>query len=117
MNMPKLLSDMIKGILVSRDDMHIVGEVITRARIFRAAAAARADVIILSDEDVSTDDCYRALCRRPRLKILALSADGRLGSLYELQPRVNPIGDISAENLIAAIRGGTSISASMMAQQ
>jgi hypothetical protein len=117
MNMPKLLYDMVKGILVSCDDMHIVGEAVTRAGIFRAAAAARADVVILSDEDVLTDDCYQVLYRRPRLKIFALSADGRLGSLYELQPHVNPIGDISAENLIAAIRGGTSLAGGETAPQ
>jgi hypothetical protein len=116
MNMPTLLFDMLRGIIVSIEDMHIVGETITRAGIFRAAAAARADVVILSDEDGSPDNCYEALYRRPRLKIFAISADGRLGSLYELRPRVKAIGDISAESLIAAIRGGTSAGETMARQ-
>jgi chemotaxis response regulator CheB len=115
-NMPTLLFDMIKGIIVWIEDMQIVGETITRAGIFRAAAAARADVVILSGEDVSPENYYQVLYRRPRLKIFAISADGRRGSLYELRPRVKAIGDISAESLIAAIRGGTSAGETMARQ-
>jgi hypothetical protein len=107
---------MIKGIIVWIEDMQIVGETITRAGIFRAAAAARADVVILSGEDVSPENYYQVLYRRPRLKIFAISADGRRGSLYELRPRVKAIGDISAESLIAAIRGGTSAGETMARQ-
>src|SRR5579863_1088529 len=106
MDLPKLLFDMIKAVIVSSEDIHIVGETMRRTEIFREAAATRADVIILSDEGVSTENCYQVLCRRPRLKIFAISADGRRGLLYELRPHVRAIRDLSAESLIAAISGG-----------
>ena len=108
MNIPKLLFDLIKGIIVSSEDLHFVGEAMKGTGILRAAAATKADVIILSDKDTSADNCYRILQRRPRLKIIAISADGRRGFLYELRPRAKTIRDLSAESLIAAIRGGTS---------
>ncbi len=38
-----------------------------------------------------------------------ISRDGRRGSLYELRPRITAIEEISAENLIAALRGRASI--------
>lgn len=108
MNIPNLLFDMIKRIVLSTEDLRFVGEPTKWTGILRAAAATKADVIILSDKDMSADNCYRVLHRRPHLKIIAISADGRRGSLYELRPRAKAIRDLSAENLIAAIRGGAS---------
>jgi chemotaxis response regulator CheB len=108
MNIPKLLFDLIKGIIVSSEDLHIVGEPMKGAGILRAAAATKADVIILSDKDMSADNCYCVLYRQPRLKIFAISTNGRRGSLYELRPRAKTLRDLSAESLIAAIRGRTS---------
>jgi len=108
MNMPALLSDMMKGIINACEDLNIIEETETKAGIFRAAYTARADVLILGNAEALIGDFHEVLYRRPRLKIFAISVDGRRGSLYELQPRVEAIGDLSAENLIAAIRGGTS---------
>jgi hypothetical protein len=117
MNMPTLLFDMIKGIIDSCEDLYIVEETVTQVGISHSAYEARADVVILSNTEALIDDFYEVLYRRPRLKILAISVDGRRGSLYELQPRVKAIGDISAESLIAAIRGRTSIAGKAVAQQ
>lgn len=117
MNMPTLLSDMIKGIVNSCADLCIVEETETQAGIFPPAYAARADVVILGNAETLIDNFYEVLYRRPHLKIFTISVDGRRGSLYELQPRVKAIGDISAENLIAAIRGGRSTAGGAVAQQ
>jgi DNA-binding NarL/FixJ family response regulator len=106
---PQLLSDIIKGIISSYEDINIVGEITIPDGLFRAASTARADVIVLHNAAVSTDNCYELLYRRPRLKILAITADGRQGLLYELQPSVQAFGEMSAENFIAAIRSGTSV--------
>jgi len=117
MNIPKLLSDLIKGIIVSSEGLHFVGETVKSAGILRAAASTKADVIILRDKDMSAEKVYRVLHRRPRLKIIAISADGRRGCLYELRPRAKMIRDLSAENLIAAIRGGASFSGGSVVSQ
>lgn len=109
MSMPQLLSDMITGIIGSCRDMELVGDAPVRGEMLPAAVAMRADVIILREENVSTEDCAQALYQRPRLKILVISYDGRRGSLYELRPCVAAIKEISAESLIAAIRGRRSM--------
>ena len=111
MGMPRLMSDMIRAIISSDENMSVVGEVRPDGGILRAVSSARADVMIIGDADGSSDDCYEVLYRRPHLKIVSISADGRDGSLYELSPRVESIADISADGLITAIRSATSMAA------
>jgi hypothetical protein len=106
--MPPLLSDMINGIIGSCQDMRVVVGPPIEDAMLPAAIAMRADVIIIGEAAASTENCARALYRRPTLKILAISWDGRRGSLHELRPHVAAIEEISAESLIAAIRGRTS---------
>jgi len=117
MNMPQLLFDMIRGIIVSWQDMRVVSDTVVQGDLFPAAAAARVDTIIIGDQGVLTEDCVRVLYRRPKLKILVISWDGRRGSLHELRPRVEAIEEISAESLTAAIRGRTSLARGEMAPQ
>lgn len=117
MNLPQLLFDMIKGIVASCQDVHVASGTLVQGKMCPAAVAAKADVIIVGDKDVSTENCYQALYRRPQLKILMISRDGRRGSLYELRPRIAAIEEISAESLIDAIRGGTSLAGGEMAPQ
>jgi hypothetical protein len=105
--MPQLLLDMVKRIIASCDDMVVVTEPILQLGMYRAAAAAKADVVILGNGGLSITNCLKLLYRRPRLKVFAIAADGRHGSLYELKLRVKYIADISAESLIAAIRSRT----------
>jgi DNA-binding NarL/FixJ family response regulator len=109
MNMPRLLFDMIKGTIVSCQTVQVVNETIIQGKILPAAVAAKADVVIVDDKDASTENCYQVLYRRPQLRILMISRDGRRGLLYELRPRITAIEEISAENLIAALRGRASI--------
>jgi hypothetical protein len=105
MNMPQLLLDMVKRIIASCDDMIVVTEPILRLGMYRAAAVANADVVILGNGSPSIT--LKLLYKRPHLKVFAIAANGRHGSLYELKPRVKHIADISAESLIAAIRSRT----------
>jgi len=48
---------------------------------------------------------FRALLHaRPRLKNLAVAADGRDLVLHELRPRAEPFGEVSPTDLLQAIR-------------
>jgi hypothetical protein len=108
---------MIRGIISSGDSMRVVGEGVSQNGLLRAASVMSADVVIIGKADVSTENCCELLYRRPRLKIIAISADGRDGLLYELHPRVQAIEDISADSLIAAIQSATSVSSKPVFQQ
>jgi hypothetical protein len=43
--------------------------------------------------------------QNPRLKVLAISDDGKTGALHEMRPHRIPLGAMSAESLCDAIRG------------
>jgi hypothetical protein len=117
MDMPRLLSDMIRGIISSGDSMSVVRAGVPQDAVLGAASKMRADVVIVGNADMSTEHCCELLYRRPRLKIIAISTDGRDGLVYELHPRVQAIGDISADSLIAAIKSATSVASKPVPQQ
>jgi hypothetical protein len=107
MNMPQLLLDMIRALIVSFEDIRVISGAVIQSDIFAAAATAKADVVIIADKNALTEDCMRVLYRLPKLKILMISQDGRRGLLHELRPRLATIEEISVESLIRAIHGET----------
>lgn len=105
-DMPRMMRDIIRDITSSHKDIDVIAELAQRDELIEAAIRTRADVVVVGKVTGSGQDEYRDLLRkRPRLKILAISADGRRGFLHELQPRVIPLGEVSPDSLIEAIRG------------
>jgi DNA-binding NarL/FixJ family response regulator len=103
---PRILTDIIKDITASHEDIDVIGERAGFDDLTQTAIRTQADVVVVGKANGSGDDDYcELLRRRPRLKILAISADGRRGFLHELQPRVIPLGELSPNSLIDAIRG------------
>ncbi len=99
-----MLVDIVKDIIASRDDIEVAGEVANGTSLVRAAANARVDVVILGrSAGADTDDYEAILYSRPRLKILAITDDGRRGVLHEMAPHVVPLGELSPAGLIDAI--------------
>jgi DNA-binding NarL/FixJ family response regulator len=104
--MPRMLIDIIKDITASHEEIDVIGEVADLNDLTRTAIRTRADVIVVGDAvGGSQDDYHELLRRRPALKILAITADGRRGFLHELQPMVVPLGELSPRSLIDAILG------------
>jgi DNA-binding NarL/FixJ family response regulator len=105
--MPRMLMDIVKDIISDEEDIALVGEVAGCTRLVQAATQTRADVVVLGRTGPGGNDDYRDLLyRRPRLKVLAIAADGRRAFLHELQPRVVALGEISPASLVEAIREG-----------
>jgi DNA-binding NarL/FixJ family response regulator len=103
--MPGMLMDIVKDIIADEADIELAGEAASRTRLAQAATRARADVVVLGKNESSGDDDYRDLLYRlPRLKVLAIAADGRRAFLHELQPRVVALGEVSPASLVDAIR-------------
>jgi len=103
-----MLVDIVKDIIAPHQDIDVVGELAGRDELLQAAMQTRANVIVLGNAAQADNDDYRELLYRlPHLKILAITADGRRGFLHELQPRVMPLGEVSSDSLIEAIRGET----------
>ena len=103
--MPTLLLDILKHVVGSAPDMMIVGQIAD----FDLAAAAkrmRADVLVVGDDAGHSPREYaQILLSRPGLKVLAITDDGKNGTLYEMRPHYIPLGEISADTLRDAVRG------------
>ena len=100
-----MLIDIISDVVASEPDLVIVDKMTEGAGVGPAARRARADVVIV--QQASSSDCAEQAeflsVQRP-FKVIALADDGRQGFLYELRPHCIPLGEMSADGLIAAIR-------------
>jgi len=104
-DMPRMLIDMLTDIVMAHPEMMISGKVDETTDICAAAEMAEADVVILSEPTGRQRRCHRELLySRPRLKVLSITRDGHQFFLHELRPFSAPLGEISRESLVQAIR-------------
>jgi hypothetical protein len=85
-----MLSGIVTELVSAEPDLAIVAEV------------GEADVAVTQLEGGVGD----LLRDRPRLRVIALSADGREASSFELRPHETKLGEVSPAALLEAIRGG-----------
>jgi chemotaxis response regulator CheB len=102
--MPRMIRDMVIAILETAPEIEVMEERAGARAIPRAVRRARADVIIVGEDAVSTADRERLLFEECRLKVLAVSTGGTRASLEALQPVEISLGEITARELIAVIR-------------
>lgn len=103
-NLPRMLQDVLERVLADQDDMELVGYVADPIEVLLIATAREIEVVILGVEDGLPGVASHLLEERPQLKILAVSPDGRRAFLYHLQPYMVPIGELSPDGLVDAIR-------------
>jgi hypothetical protein len=93
-DLPPMLSDIVKDILNQPADVLIVG----------AEATDEADVIILAAQGDELPPAGRSqLERRPAAKVLTISSEGRRAYLYELLPHRTNLGEVSTSSLLKAV--------------
>lgn len=102
--MPRILRDLVHEIVAHERDLEVVGELEGERLVEEAARVAAQFVIVAVDDPHSTDEYLELLERSPRIRILALSGDGRDAEVWELHPRRLPLGEISPTTLLDAIR-------------
>jgi hypothetical protein len=104
--MPKMLIDILYHVVASELDLVIVGLVNDDESLPAAVRRTRAEVVLTAQTAEDELPEYASLLvRRPRLKVVAITGDGRTGLLYELRPQRIPLGEMSAVALYNAIRG------------
>ena len=99
--LPRMLSDIVAEVVGSQDDITIT-EVSDPGATLDEANLARADVLICSRE--RREECRRLLWALPRLKVIALSGEGREAELHELRPHEQLLGNLAPDRLLAVIR-------------
>jgi hypothetical protein len=91
--MPGVMRDLVETLVAAQPDLEIVG--------------GDADVVLVGVATIAEADALTArLYARPHQRLLALAVDGRTAVAYELRPHVTPLGTLSPEGLLAAIRAG-----------
>jgi DNA-binding NarL/FixJ family response regulator len=99
------VADALELSLELQRDMEVIGHLSDPIEVLLAATQDEVDVVILGlQDDELPGIASHMLSERPQLRILALGRDGRRAFLYRLRPQVVPLGELSPERLIEAIR-------------
>ncbi len=106
-----MLREIIERAVAGQPDMEIVDELPREDMLSEALTRAGANVMISAGEhdDVALQ---RLLEELPSLKVLVVSADGRDTALYELRPTRTPLGEVSPQTIVDAIRGACRVTTS-----
>jgi DNA-binding NarL/FixJ family response regulator len=103
----RLLREVVVDILAEAPEIDVVTEVPEPEQLTARAGATSPDCVIASLEDADLSTLLpHLLLRGPRMKVLALTDDGRTGFLYELRPERVPVGELSSETLLDVVRRG-----------
>jgi hypothetical protein len=108
--MPKMLQDLVKGILSAQPTIRTVEEVDEPQLLDRmdsSPQASRSDetevfILSLHNEDLP-EIGRRILTTYPEAGLLGISSDGRKAVLYELRPHAIPLGELSPASLVDAV--------------
>jgi chemotaxis response regulator CheB len=99
-----MLSEIIMETLDAAPDIAVAVASSDRSAL-SVADATEADVAILGGESTGLPTLGAELLRRrPWMNVLTLRGDGRQASLYQLRPVERPLGDISPQTLLDAVR-------------
>lgn len=104
-DIPPLLRATLENLLTAQPGVTVVrGQ--TEGGLLAAAAAAKADVVVVAGSDPA--DLGRidpALGWAAKLSVLALSLDGRSACVHRLRVETQVLGEVSAEGIRAALVG------------
>ena len=99
-----LLATLVREIASEADGLEVVGIVEDEQALVAEVLRTEPDVLIVGLDGTDPADLYLELLeRRPRLRILALTGQGREAILWELRPHRTSLGEISPETLLAAV--------------
>jgi len=103
--MPRMLCDIITGVIATESDMEIVGRLPDRLALLSATTDLGADVVVLGIEDAALpDDCAALFDARPSVRVLGVATDDGSAFLWELRPQRVSLGEVSPQGLVEAIR-------------
>lgn len=103
---PRMLSEVVRGIVERQPDMDGVGEVSDPSSLRVAIQSTGAQVVIMKAADAEREPgiCRDLLAEYPQLKIMVLSVAGDTAFLYELGARPQHMNDVGEEAILSAIR-------------
>jgi chemotaxis response regulator CheB len=106
---PGVLSGILRDVIGHEPDMEVVGELKSSGDLMPAIRRTEADFLIWGLQPVAEaggvpEACSAVLDAHPRIKVLAVEADGRSGSLYELRPWRLGLGELAPARIVEILR-------------
>lgn len=102
MNVRPRLRDIIVDAVKNEPDLELMSAELQSDRNLESACA---DVLIVGTSEPNDPEVpVRMLYAAPRMSVLMIAASGSAAVLYELRPRKQSLGEVTAAGLIAAIR-------------
>lgn len=100
-----MLRDIVRDAVAGQSDMDIVRDRVAGKELRRPRV--HADVVIVGvrqPDDLSV--VTRVLGSSTGTTVLAIAHSGRSATMWQLQPHRAPLGEVSPQSLVAAIRAG-----------
>ena len=98
-----MLREIVRDSLAKEPDMEIVGDTDDPEEFFRTIPGV--DVAIIGAHEPDDSRLAREVLRKsPSTRVLAIAISGRSASMWQLRPHRVPLGDVSPESLVRAIR-------------
>ena len=112
MDMSPLLRQILRGVVHGGSGIKVVAEYAEMTPLVRAVEEHDADVVLFGHESTRLpSECRELLEARPYTRLLAVGNEGRRSTLYELRPHREPLGEVSPDELMEAIRGAPELRA------
>jgi DNA-binding NarL/FixJ family response regulator len=103
--LPRMLREIVEDVVSTQADMQIVGAADSLAALPAEVARTSPDVVILAlERGAAPTRLDPLLYGQPSLSIVAITEDGRGAFRYELRPQMLPVGNVSPNGLLDAIR-------------
>jgi hypothetical protein len=106
-DMTTMLASIVSAAVGTAPDLQFAGRAMPGGNIAAHIRRTRADALVLQSIHADRSAAMWPLLKDfPSLKILAITPDCHAGFVHELRPHVTQFGEISAESLAEALRGG-----------
>jgi hypothetical protein len=100
--LPRITSDLVRGVLEERADVEIVDET-TEDGLAEAVQREHPDLVIIGADGSALPPAATALLDERSLRVLAITKRAGTGVLAELVPRHAELGQLSTESLLQVL--------------
>ncbi len=107
-DMPQMLREITRAVVAGEPGAEIVAEYAAPVPLADVVRASDAQVLVVRDTPTVSAEATSLLDESRPLGVLAISDDGRSTVVYELKPHRVPLGEVSPERLVDAIRSAVS---------